>query len=352
MDFRTLSGSRAPLADRLRAAHVRSILLVETAWLGDVVFVSVLAQALAAGFPNARVTLLCAPRGRDVGACMPGVSEVIVYDKHGADEGPAAFTRLLRHLRARRFDLSVSPHRSARTALLSRLVGAPLRLGYATPPGALCFTDTVPDRGGRFAERDLTLARALGIEKAFTPRLDVNAVGRASATRALAQHGVREDARLVGLVIGSERATKRWPAEHFGSLAASLLARGLTPLLLGSPEERVLGQLVRQIAPNTIDIVGNTVLETLGLLERCELVVGGDTGLVHAARALGRPTVPLFGPTDPAAHLFGERDRPQWLTLPCAPCSKSGPRRCPLGHHKCLRELKVAKVLAAAVELV
>ena len=339
------------MASRGRDGAVSQLLVIETAWLGDVVFVSSLVQALKIRWPDARLTLLCAPRGRDVGACMPGVDEVLVYDKHGADRGATALLRLGRALRARRFDLCVAPHRSARSAVVAALSGAPVRVGYASVAGAVCFTTAVPGRGGRFAERDLALARALGIDAAPPPRLELTGAAREQAAAVLASKGVGPQTRLAGLVLGSEWATKRWPAARFGEAGRALLAQGLTPLLLGAPGEKALAAEVLAACPGAVDTVGNPILEALGLLGRCELVIGGDSGLVHAARALGKPAVVLFGPTDPELHRWRDADRPVWLALECAPCSAHGQRTCPLGHHRCMKDLPVETVLGAAREL-
>ena len=96
-----------------------------------------------------------------------------------------------------------------------------------------------------------------------------------------------------------------------------------------------------------IDTTGNPVGEALALLSEAALCVGGDTGLVHAARALGTPTIALFGPTSPDRHVFSGRARPVSLGIECSPCSEHGQERCPLGHHRCLRDLDVDRVLDA-----
>ena len=164
---------------------------------------------------------------------------------------------------------------------------------------------------------------------------------------------VSAEARLEGargpfaaLCIGSEWETKIWPSEHFAALADRLAERGLTPILLGGPREKPLATAVQARAgAQCIDTTGNPVGEALALIARCRLCVGGDSGLVHAARALGVPTVAVFGPTATAAHEMGPRERAVTLGLDCSPCSVHGQRRCPLGHHRCMRDLPAERVL-------
>jgi len=128
-----------------------------------------------------------------------------------------------------------------------------------------------------------------------------------------------------------------------------LLADGLQPVLLGGPRERAIAREVA--APGCLDTTGNSVGDAIAILSRCSLAVGGDSGLVHAARALGVPTVAVFGPTPSDVHVFGERERAVSLALSCAPCSVHGSMRCPLGHHRCLADLDASRVASACREV-
>ncbi len=109
--------------------------------------------------------------------------------------------------------------------------------------------------------------------------------------------------------------------------------------------------MAREVNCGSIDTTGNPVGEALAILSMSALCVGGDTGLVHAARALGIPTVAVFGPTSPSVHVFTPRQRVVTLGLACSPCSAHGSHRCPLGHHRCLRDLDAERVAAACQEV-
>ena len=314
------------------------LLVVQTAFLGDTVFTSALAGSLRARFPQAELALCVAPRGRDVALAIPGVSQVHVFDKRGADRGARGLLRVARTLRAERFDLAVVPHRSPRSALLAWLAAIPERVGF----GSLLFTRRVQrPRGAGFLAQEAALAVALGGQPA-PMRLSAQPASVAAARALLGE------ARVAALCVGSEWATKIWPAARFAALADQLAARGFLPVLLGGPRERDLARAVSSaMRSRAIDTAGNTVAEALGILSIASVCVGGDTGLVHAARALGTPAVALFGPTPAGVHAFGPRDRLLTLGLDCSPCSAHGSRDCPLGHHRCLRDLDEAQVLRA-----
>ena len=322
------------------------LLVIQTAFLGDTVFTSALIQSLRRLWPGVEIDLCVSPRGRDVARAIPGVSFVHLFDKRGADRGLRGLRRLAARLATRQYPLAVLPHRSLRTALLARLAGIPRRVGFAGGPVAALYTERVRSKARTFVEREADLARHFGAEPAAMA-LQPLREWMGAAQGALA-HSAGE--KLAAVCLGSEWETKIWPAQHVKGLVRLLSRKGLRPVLIGGPRER---ELAREIgaAGGCIDTTGNPVGEALAILSMSTIAVGGDTGLVHAARALGVPTVAVFGPTDPAAHRFGPRERAVTLGLSCSPCSAHGSRRCPLGHHRCLRDLDADRVAAACQEV-
>lgn len=334
------------LAARLAARPPARVLIVQTAYIGDTVFTSALVRALARRFPAAEVDVCVAPRGRDVALAFPGVGQVHVYDKRGADRGLSGLRRLAARLATRQYPLAVLPHRSIRTALLARLAGIPERAGFAGAPGSFLYTERVRTTERAFLRREAALAAALGAgpeNMQLVPRAEW--IGAARTALAAA-----DGEKLAAVCLGSEWPTKIWPARHVAALTRLLAASGLRPVLLGGARERALAQEIGG-AGGCIDTTGNSVGEAIAILARSALAVGGDSGLVHAARALGIPTVAVFGPTPSDVHLFGARERPVTLGLSCSPCSVHGSMRCPLGHHRCLADLDPERVAVACREV-
>jgi lipopolysaccharide heptosyltransferase II len=313
-------------------------LLVHPAFLGDTVLLGPAVRALKARWPGCEVGLVVSPRGEAVARQMPGIDEVFVFDKRRSDAGLRGILRLGARVRAFAPDVALVSHASARSGAVGWLSRAPRRIGYAP----LCNDRVRLDRGRPFVDRALALAARAGAPS-DDRRLSLEAPAGLSAYAA----GVLEGAGhpVVGLVPGAEWATKRWGEDHHADLARRLAAGGATILVLGGPSEREMAAAIaaRSGVP-VIDSTGNSIAEAMALLSRCDLVVGGDTGLVHCARALGRPTVLLFGPTDPGRHVLGGADRVARVELDCSPCHDHGPERCPLGHHRCMTDLQVAEV--------
>ena len=320
-------------------------LLVHPAYLGDTVFLGPAVRALKARWPQSEVGLAVSPRGETVARLLPGVDEVFVFDKRRTDKGLRGLARRGRQIREFAPEVALVSHPSTRSGALAWLSRAPRRVGYAP----LC-TERVPlDRGRPFVDRALALAVAVGAPSGDR-RLEMRAPPGLERYAADALRGARRP--LVGLVPGAEWATKRWGEEKFAALASELAGLGGTAVLLGGPAEREASRRIAARAGVDVrDTTGNSIPEALAILAHCDVVVGGDTGLVHCARALGRPTVIVFGPTDPARHVFARAERSVHLEVECAPCHDHGPKRCPLGHHRCMGELEVAKVAAEARSL-
>jgi ADP-heptose:LPS heptosyltransferase len=182
-------------------------------------------------------------------------------------------------------------------------------------------------------------------------RYVVDAPSRDRAMELLRDAGVRVDIPIIGMAPGAMWETKRWPPERFGALAAWAFANGMQVVLTGSSSERDVTRQVLQVAPQAVDLAGKLELDTLaGVIDRCEVFVANDSGPMHMARALGVPTLALFGSTDPGQFDFTGHAL-MFAGVSCSPCSFHGLPRCPRGHLHCLLDLDVERARKALQSL-
>ena len=280
---------------------------------------------------------------------MAGVASVQrIRTNHGV-LGLGERLRMGRRLRRMGFDQAIVLPGSFKSALTPLFAGIPRRTGWRGEfrYGALNDARQLDaSRWPRLVDRFAALA---GVAPA-TPRL---AADPAARERLLAKHGLRTEGPVVALCPGAEYGpAKRWPVEHFATLARKCAEAGAEVWIVGSAKEAALGDAIcmtggRRVAVN---LAGRTsLLEAVDLLSAASAVVSNDSGLLHVAAALDVPVAAVYGSTSPDfTPPLGARTVTLQRELGCRPCFR---RECPLGHTDCLRGLAPAEVFAALREL-
>lgn len=329
------------------------ILVVGPRWIGDMVMAECLVRALAERWPEAEIDILAEPPATEVCAFMPGVRRAITMPFRRGELGPVRRWRLARALRAERYDRAYVLPRALKKAALPWLARIPVRVGLADSRLGGLLTDFRPPVHPHQVDRFVALARPSGAAPRAdlaAPRLAVTSEQRRAAE---AEAGIAADGGpVLVLVPGSGGlATKRWPADRFAAVARARLAAGWRVWVFGSAAERDLADAIRRDGgAQALDFCGLPLASAIPLMLRADQVLSNDSGLMHVAAALGRPTVGLFGPSDPAlAAPRADHVRALSRHLACSPCMADP---CPLAHHDCLAGLAAATVLAAMDEQV
>src|SRR5437870_3744587 len=224
-----------------------ALLVAQTSFLGDVVLTTPLVSALRRRLMPRRLALLVRPEAVPLVAGHPDIDQVLVDDKRGADRGALGWLGTARRLRAERFEVAVSPHRSLRTALVLAAAGIPRRVGFRESRGARLYHERVPrGRGRHDVERNLALLVPFGGDAEEPPALHVPVAPEAARrAAALVPPG---PGPLVGVAPGSMWATKRWAPEGFAAVIAALAAEGARCVVLGAPDEAALAEEIDRLA--------------------------------------------------------------------------------------------------------
>lgn len=311
------------------------ILVVRFSALGDVVLTTPLLRALHARWPGVRITYVTAAAWAPVLAGSPRVQRVVAL---APGESVPSLARRVRDT----YDLQLDLHGSLRTRLLRWRLGGAWR-GVARRRAArrrlIVFGPAAPPLPP-VAERYFEPVAEFGV----TP--DGAAPEVFPGARDVARAAALVEGDYAVLAPGAAHATKRWPPANWRDLARRLRAAGLRVVAAGAPREAdLLGGL------GVIPAYGEGLGVTAALLRRARVAVTHDSGLMHLATAAGTPVVALFGPTVPAFGYEPYRAPATVLERPlaCRPCSPYGGPRCPLHHHRCLRELSPAAVARAAL---
>ncbi len=196
-----------------------------------------------------------------------------------------------RKLRLKGYDVAFLVNRSFRAAMLARLAKIPIRIGHGTENRSFLLTRSVQYHAEDFeAKSYLDLARAAGLDPSrVEPELELDAIERKRGSH------LASGARLA-FQPGARHGYKQVPSELYERIAAAV--EGPLVFVGGAEEIPAADALALKIKRPVINLVGKTsIRETMAVLASVRAAVGGDTGVMHLAAALGTPTVTLFGPT-------------------------------------------------------
>jgi heptosyltransferase-2 len=229
------------------------------------------------------------------------------------------------------------------------------RWGYATDLRRVILTHHVSRDGeaGHQLDDYSGLLAALSAPRVVDeiPSVVLPVAVRENARQRLSALGLRPDERpLFGIHAGGlfGRA-KHWGDDRFGEVAMRLRATGADVVLLTSPSERQQAESI-SAACDKLPTIGQDgdVLHLAAVISHCSVVVTNDSGPLHLAAALAVPSVSIFGPTDPGRTIIPGASRVIRKPFGCQPCYE---RECPLGHHRCMADISVDEVFAAAMSV-
>ena len=354
-----------PIDDRAQVwRQTRNVLALRLDNLGDVLMTTPALAALG-NDPGRRVTLLTSRAGAALKGHLPGLSDVMVYDApwvSGATRSGQADRRFLAKLAQRRFDaaviFTVCTQSALAAALFCRMAGIPLRLAHSRENPYALLTDWVRDTdvcadGMRHeVERQLDLVRSVGFgTDDLRLRFERRPGDTISVRRKLAGQGVDPDAPYAVVHPGSSAASRRYPAERFGSAARAIAeASGLQIVFAGGPAEfDAVAEARAAMGAPAASLAGQLELgELAALIAGARLVLCNNSGPAHLAAATGTPVVVLYALTNPQHTPWAVRSRVLNVDVPCRHCLKSV---CPQVHHRCLLGVEPATVAEAALEL-
>lgn len=321
---------------------MREILVVKLSSIGDTVHAVPAVAALKRTWPDARLTWCVERRCAGLVRCLECVDRLVTVDtrawRHGralrGENGPGEFWRSLRD---RKYDVCVDFQGLLKSAILCSLSGSARRVGWGAallrePLAARFYHERVEQvpAGAHVIEWCAALAERIGVSgvpRVFPYRFPASA--EQGAMSFLNRWGLDD---FVILNPGAGWPTKRWPPENFARLGSRIRASlGLRAIITYGPGEEDLMRRVVSLDPDLIP-APLSIQELAVVCRQAMVFVGGDTGPMHLASAVGTPVVALFGPTDPCRNgPFHAADIALSRGLPCSACHA---REC--GNWRCL----------------
>ena len=334
------------------------ILIVGPSWVGDMVMAQTLFQCLKQRHPQCQIDVLAPEWSRPILERMPEVRTALSFPLgHGALE-LATRRRIGKSLKGQ-YDQAILLPNSLKSALVPFFAGIPKRTGWRGEfrYGLLNDVRTLDkQKYPLMIERFMALAYDKDAELPRPYPKPALRIEPASRDAALAKFGLSLDRPVLALCPGAEFGeSKRWPSEHYASVAEAKIREGWQVWLFGSKNDHAVGESIRErlipgLREESTNLSGGTSLaEAIDLLSCADGVVSNDSGLMHVAAALNRPLVAVYGSTSPGfTPPLADQVEIVQLGIECSPCFE---RTCRFGHYNCLRLLEPDSVIRALGQL-
>jgi predicted lipopolysaccharide heptosyltransferase III len=332
---------------------MRNILIIKLRYIGDVLLATPTLRAIKAARQDFRITMMVNRGTEDVLSGNQDLDEIMVLDKGSL----ASQWQLIAGLRRRRFDTVIDLTDGDRSAFLSWVSGAPVRIGFNDEHQwrGRCYTQVVHSEPGvqHRIDRDLEALKSIGVQAGSkNPQLWLTPEEENSADELLDQLGVQRSQSMAILQPGARYWFKAWPPERFASLADQLMSQYDCQVLIGGSDQDIdLAQQIRQTSKSSpIIMAGRTTIKQFAAIaKKSVLFVGNDSGAMHIASAVGTPVVALFGPS--SLREWGPRGGPVEVLYKGLDCRICYNTTCTRGEESCMKLIAVDEVAAAIQRL-
>jgi len=324
-------------------------LVIRFSSLGDVILTTPVVESLAAALPDAEIHYATAARLATVVERFP--HKVIIHQFAGRNrEELLAYAQGFSN---ERFDMVFDLHANWRSHMLAHRVDAAQVYTYPKDfwrRWSMVYLKRGFDRGRPVVDRYLATIRAGDIPVVTTvPELQGDPKKKRAAADQLTRWGWSSDGITIGIGWGARWPTKKVPTGLWNSLLEHLRSK-INPTYIvfaESADKAEVGEFVAQNGPaNVFEFCGRQLDSVLGALSLCNIFVTSDSGLMHAAAALGVPTWGIFGPTHPALGFapVGAQAEAVHSGLFCSPCSRHGKAPCYRKHRYCFEQIDVGLI--------
>jgi heptosyltransferase II len=322
------------------------VLIIQTAFIGDVILTLPMAQVLKREVTDAKVDFMCIPTTAELLNGNPYINEVIVYNKRKG--GFRGLWQIAREVKVRDYDVIISPHRSYRSSLIVYMSGCEKTISFDKSDMSSLYKTTVPYVADiHEIQRDLRLLEPLGIKEGniIRPELFPSNADKSKIDNLLAETG-QADKGFVCIAPGSVWFTKRYPKEKLLNLLNILAERNISVFLIGGKNDTDLGDYLYENSGkgNVFNTIGKlSLLESAELIRRANLLVTNDSAPLHIGNAMGTDVIAIYGATIPGFGFYPYRKNDvifETNGLPCRPCSIHGGDKCPIGTFICMHNIR------------
>ncbi|MCK5076922.1 MAG: lipopolysaccharide heptosyltransferase II [Calditrichia bacterium] len=319
----------------------KKILIIQTAFLGDVILMSPLIRAFHETFPDTEIDVLTNPGTRALFNSHPYIINNLSFDKSSALNKFFSFIKMIIQIRKNKYELAISIHHSFTSSMLMVLGGISERIGFKK----LRFATKriFHEKGLHIKDRYLKIMKAFSEEK-FDNQTEIYwNDAEEKKVQEIFKLQVKDGEKTIGIAPGSVWVTKMWPSSYYEELMVKLKKENFKIFLLGGPGERELcSKIIKNSQSGAVNMAGElSITESAALINKMDLMLTNDSAPLHIANAVQTDVFSFFGPTVKkfGCYPFRTNDKIFEVDLACRPCGKHGSDKCPQGHFECMKKI-------------
>ncbi len=322
----------------------KQILVIQTAFIGDVVLATSLLETLHLGLPDAKIDIAVRKGNETLFAEHPFLRNVLIWDKKGGKY--KSLVKLLQHIRRQRYDHVINLQRYGATGLLTAFSWAGNTAGFDKNPLSFLFSRRYPHRfeeGIHETDRNYLLAggitdAALQKPKLYPREADYRSISHLQKTP------------YYCIAPTSVWFTKQFPPEQWSRLI-DLLSSQHPVYLLGSPADKAIAEKLAGNHDHVVNLCGKlSFLESAALMQGARMNYVNDSAPMHLCSAVNAPVCAVYCSTIPEFGYGPLSDRSFVIqtteALPCRPCGIHGHKACPEGHFRCATSIDTSRIVA------
>lgn len=332
--------------DLLSKKQLGKVLIIQTAFIGDVILSTPIIEKIRQNYPQAQIDFLLRKGNESLLIGHPYIHEMFVWDKKSGKFKD--LIRILGLIRKNRYDVVINLQRFGSTGLLTALSKAKHTIGFDKNPFSFLFSHKVPHKigeGMHEVERNLQLIRKITDTEFIPPKL----YPTAKDYEAVEEY---KTSSYICIAPTSVWFTKQFPIEKWIELIDAIPMKQRI-YLLGAPSDAEACETIKTgtAHPNVINLAGKlTLLQSAALMKEAVLNYVNDSAPLHLASAINANTCAVFCSTVPAFGFYPLASFSEVveiaIPLSCRPCGLHGYKACPLGHFNCAHKINNSQLLA------
>ena len=328
---------------------IKKILCIKPRGIGDILLSTIVLGNLKSAFPSSKIHYLTENFASRAVENNPFVSKILTFNKKDF-----VFS-IIRKVRKEKYDLVFDFWSNPKTAQITFFSGAKYRVGFEKRGRkyAYNFLGKNGTAGEHAAEDNLVLLKSFDV-----PIISKNIIYQTTneekefAEKFFLESNFKDEGTLIGIIPSGGWASKRCDPVKWIEICNEIKKKYKASFIIlwGPGDENDAKTIYEELTPHPLKSPKSTFGELSALIEKCDLIIANDSGPMHVSAAFGKPTLGIFGPTDPKAHRPYSKNSSYVIhsDLHCIVCTKLV---CPY-NHECMLELPIEKVMKEVDKLI